>query len=66
MKLFLIKKNKDIVGCFLVILNIAGAIGLSNEFLSNLFLSLVPYNLILTFLSCFVYVSFKKYYIPTF
>ena len=66
MKLFLIKKNKDIVGCFLVILNIAGAIGLSNEFLSNLFLSLVPYNLILTFLLCFVYVSFKKYYIPIF
>ena len=64
MKLFLIKNNKDIIGCFLVILNIAGAIGLSNEFLSNLFLSLVPYNLILTFLLCFVFVSFKKYYIP--
>ena len=50
MKLFLMKKNKDIIGCFLVILNVAGALGLSNEYLGNLFLSLVPYNLILTFL----------------
>ena len=60
------KKNKDIVGFFLIVLNVAGAIGLSNEYLSNLFLSLVPYNIILTFLLCFFYVSFKKYYKPIF
>ena len=59
-------KNKDIVGFFLIVLHVAGAIGLSTEYTSNLFLSVVPYNLILTFLLCFFYVSFKKYYIPIF
>ena len=60
------KKNRDIVGFFLIVLHVAGAIGLSTESSSNIFLSLVPYNLILTFLLCFFYVSFKKYFIPIF
>ena len=57
------KKNKDLVGLFLIILNLAGAIGLSTKY-SSIFLTLVPYNLILTFLLCFFYVSIKKYYRP--
>ena len=60
------KKDKDIVGLFIIVLHVFGAIGLSTKYCSNLFLSLVPYNLILTFLLCFFYVSFKKYYLPIF
>lgn len=60
------KKSNDIVGFFLIILHVAGAIGLSIEYSRDLFLSLVPYNLILTFLLCFFYVSFKKYFLPIF
>ena len=60
------EKNKDIIGFFLLILHVAGAIGLSNEYFSDIFLSLVPYNIALTFLLCFFYVSFKKYFKPIF
>ena len=60
------KKNKDIVGLLLIVLHVFGAIGLSTEYTSSLFLSLVPYNIILTFLLCFFYVSFKKFYTPIF
>ena len=64
MKLFVMKKSKDIVGFFLIVLHVAGAIGLSIEYSRDIFLSLVPYNLTLTFLLCFFYVSFKKYFWP--
>ena len=60
------KKSKDIVGFFLIVLHVAGAIGLSIEYSRDIFLSLVPYNLTLTFLLCFFYVSFKKYFWPIF
>jgi len=58
------KKSKDIVGFFLIIVHVFGAIGLSSKYSSNLFLYLVPYNLILTFFLCFFYVSFQKIYKP--
>ena len=62
MKLLQIKNTKDKTGVLLVIMHLAGAIGLSNEYLNKFFLSLVPYNLVFTFLLCFYYVSIKKYY----
>ena len=66
MKLFLKKKNKDIVGYFLIIVHIVGAIGISIESSRNIFLFLVPYNLILTFILSFFYVSIVKYFRPIF
>ena len=62
MKLFQIKNTKDIIGVLLVVMHLAGAIGLSNEYSNKFFLSLVPYNLLFTFLLCLYYVSIKKYY----
>tara|TARA_B100001093_G_scaffold305440_1_gene291408 strand:+ start:116399 stop:117037 length:639 start_codon:yes stop_codon:yes gene_type:complete len=62
MKLLQIKNIKDKIGVLLVIMHLAGAIGLSNEYSNKFFLSLVPYNLVFTFLLCFYYVSVKKYY----
>ena len=66
MKLFLKKKNKDIVGYFLIIVHIVGAIGISIESSSSFFLFLVPYNLILIFILSFFYISIEKYYRPIF
>lgn len=62
MKLFQIKNTKDKVGILLVVMHLAGAIGLSNEYSNKFFLSLVPFNLLFTFLLCLYYVSVKKYY----
>ena len=66
MKLFLKKKNKDIVGYFLIIVHIVGAIGISIQSSSSFFLFLVPYNLILIFILSFFYISIEKYYRPIF
>ena len=62
MKSFQIKNTKDKIGVLLVVMHLAGAIGLSNECSNKFFLSLVPYNLVFTFLLCLYYVSIKKYY----
>jgi len=48
---------KDIAGFIIILLHFVGMIGLSNDFSRTFFLSLVPFNLLLTFALCFLFIS---------
>ena len=65
MKSFQMKnKNQDLIGFWIVAFHLVGMIGLSTESYVSIFKSLVPYNLLITFLLCCFYISFQKNYKP--
>ncbi|MAQ32331.1 MAG: hypothetical protein CMD26_06360 [Flavobacteriales bacterium] len=65
MKLFQMKnKTQDLIGFLIVAFHLVGMVGLSTESYFSIFISLVPYNLLITFLLCCFYISFQNYYKP--
>ena len=65
MKLFQMKnKTQDLIGFLIVAFHLVGMVGLSTESYFSIFISLVPYNLLITFLLCCFYISFQKNYKP--
>ena len=65
MKLFQMKnKTQDLIGFLIVAFHLVGMVGLSTESYFSIFIFLVPYNLLITFLLCCFYISFQKYYKP--
>ena len=55
---------QNISGLIILALHLIGAIGLSINMFRDFFLFLVPFNLILTFLLCFFFISWKQYLKP--
>ena len=59
-----IKQIQNISGLTILALHLVGAIGLSMNMFRDFFLFLVPFNLILTFLLCFFFISWKQHFKP--
>ena len=57
-------KTQDLIGFLIVAFHLVGMVGLSTESYFSVFKSLVPYNLLITFLLCSFYISFQKHYKP--
>ncbi len=57
-------KTQDLIGFLIVAFHLVGMVGLSTESYFSIFISLVPYNLLITFLLCCFYISFQNYYKP--
>ncbi len=57
-------KTQDLIGFLIVAFHLVGMVGLSTESYFSIFIFLVPYNLLITFLLCCFYISFQKYYKP--
>ena len=56
--------TQDLIGFLIVAFHLVGMVGLSTESYFSVFKSLVPYNLLITFLLCSFYISFQKHYKP--
>ena len=59
-----IKQIQNVSGLTILALHIVGAIGLSVNMFRDFFLFLVPFNLVLTFLLCLFFISWKQHLKP--